>query len=314
MAVHPLRDVEKLFIHTNAAPEITRHNAEKYCLAMQKVSLKSSILNDTVTIYRFEGDFLFIPSPLKVSAKKAVVKDVLTRLLYPPYRNSLDRSLKIDHLNIYQAYQEGTTLTIPIYEDPTTNIKLRQDPYAPQSVKDAFAQGIALIEPLELIKKIRWSSLGIYYDWEKKAYDGSVSNPIPKLLAEACQEISSKLCQVDSFFPETAMVNYYQQKDRIMAHTDRNEEDMTKPLISFSFGCSAVFIVGKKEKEDANISTFLLEDGDIAVLLNDSREYFHGVPKILPDNAGEEDYRGEEYHPLIAGSRINISVRQAFRH
>ncbi|KAI5184315.1 alkylated DNA repair protein alkB-like protein 1 [Nematocida homosporus] len=312
---HPIRVLEKTFMHTDLPAQITKETAEQYAISKRTLHLSASTLKSEIDVYLFAGGFLYIPSPLKSVAKKQIVSSVLTQVLYPPYRNSLDRALDLTDIDLYAEFQKKTpSLAVQMLNDPVANVKLKQDPYAPPEIKEAAANGIFIIDPISLIKKIRWSSLGIYYDWERKMYDRTINNPFPEILLQACQDISTFICQVPDFVPETAVVNYYQKKDRIMSHIDRYEEDMTKPLISFSFGASCIFVLGKKEKESSEVSSFLLQDGDIAILIGDSREYLHGVPKILTENTGLSEYADEPYFPLINESRINISIRQAFKH
>ncbi|KAI5180406.1 alkylated DNA repair protein alkB-like protein 1 [Nematocida sp. AWRm80] len=308
-----LREIEKKHIHTEEQPEINSTNAHKYCLKHETLSFSSSFFKDKIDVYHFEGDFIYIPAPLKSSVKEEIVSLVLTKLLYPPYRNSIDRALNITEIDIYNAFRTDSIVKVRMKDNPEVGIKLKQDPYAPPP-KVPLEEGCYLIRGIDLIKKIRWSSIGIYYDWEKKAYDKTIIAEIPPVINDISKEISSKICKIPNYIPETAVINYYQKKDRIMAHIDRYEEDMSKPLISYSFGCSCVFVLGKKSKTDPRVSTFLLQDGDIAILLNDSREYLHGVPKILKENTGTEEYSSQEYFPLISESRINISIRQAFKY
>ncbi|EIJ89624.1 uncharacterized protein NEPG_00841 [Nematocida parisii ERTm1] len=309
-----LREVEKYHMHSEALPTINSKNAHTFCQSQEQITTNSKFLKDTVTAYYFKGGFIFIPNPLRKEVKREITKEVLTKLLYPPYRNSIDRSLEIEDLDIYGAYLQNKEISVKMYDSPVAKIKIKQNPYAPPEEKESFLNtGIVKISPIELIKKIRWSSIGIYYDWEIKAYNKEITSKIPDVIDQVCMDISQEICKV-SFIPETAVINYYQKKDRIMSHIDRYEEDMSKPLISFSFGASCVFVLGTKEREDPSVDTFLLEDGDIAILIGDSREYFHGVPKILSLNKGLEDYKNEEFFSLISDSRINISVRQAYKY
>ncbi|KAH9386928.1 alkylated DNA repair protein alkB-like protein 1 [Nematocida major] len=313
MGLNKLREAEKMHMHSEERPRINGENAHIYCLREEKLHLKSKFLKETVTVYHFSGGFMFIPNPLVKGVKNTIAEAVLTQFLYPPYRNSIDRSLEIEGTDLYGAYLKKSEITVKMSPNPVANIKIRQNPYASQEEKDAYASGYVKMPAEEIIKKIRWASLGIYYDWEEKAYAQKAVSPMPRVVDEVCQEISQEICRV-RFVPETAVVNYYQKKDRIMSHIDRYEEDMTKPLISFSFGCSCVFVLGRKTREDPEVDTFLLQDGDIAVLIGDSREYFHGVPKIFEENTGREEYADFPFYSLISHSRINISVRQAYKH
>jgi hypothetical protein len=46
--------------------------------------------------------------------------------------------------------------------------------------------------------------------------------------------------------PEAAIVNFYRADKSVMgAHLDDAEEEMRVPIVSLSFGCSAIFLLGK---------------------------------------------------------------------
>jgi DNA alkylation damage repair protein AlkB len=303
-----IRQVEKEHMHSNKAPEINARNAAQRCMSVEKHRPGSDTFKEEVTVYRFDGDFLYIPNPLREGVRREMVHLVLSKLLYPPYRTSLDRALHLEEIDLFEAYRaRKKSVLVRKKERAVAVVRFKKDPYAAESEAATKENENTLeIDPLSLIKKIRWSSLGIYYNWEVKAYQKETDMGIPEVIKNACLEISSKICGIEGFSPQTAIINYYQKKDRIMSHVDRYEEDMTKPLISFSLGASAVFVVGGRKPDDA-ARTFLLEDGDVVVLLNESRYFYHGVPKILEENRGEYDPLFEE---LIGSSRINISVRQ----
>lgn len=307
-----LRAVEKEHMHTCKPPKINLENARFYCKSHAVYRLDSEVFVEEFAVYRFDGDLLYIPNPLKQQVKREIVHLALSTLLYPPYRTSIDRALDVEGLDLFSAYTEKVgRVMVKRREHAVAQMKFRKDPYSRDPEADAAAgAGVLAIDPLSLIQKIRWSSLGIYYDWEAKAYDRSIDAGIPKIIRDACLAVSREICQIDSFVPQTAIVNYYQQKDRIMSHVDRYEEDMAKPLVSFSFGCSAVFVVGGRDRDDPGVHTFLLQDGDIVVLLNESRYFHHGVPKILEENKGSYD---PVFADLIGRSRINISVRQIYK-
>ncbi|KAI5188591.1 alkylated DNA repair protein alkB-like protein 1 [Nematocida sp. AWRm77] len=318
MGEHYIREVEKMHMHTDTLPTVNSENAHLHCTEIRTIETTSPSLKKKITVYLFEGNLAFIPSPLRAETKKEIVGETFTKLLYPPYKNSIDRALDLSGIDLYKSFCDGTEYVFPkMAESPKTNIHIKQNPYVSESekkeVQEALARGEVKISPSDLIKKIRWSSLGIYYDWEKKAYDPTVGLPMPACIERVCQDIAKEVCSTDTFRAETAIVNYYQKKDRIMTHVDRYEEDMEKPLISFSFGCSAVFVVGKQEKDDPRVTTFLLQDGDVVILQNESRKYLHGIPKILSENTGDKEYQHTPYYPLISDSRINISVRQAYK-
>lgn len=67
----------------------------------------------------------------------------------------------------------------------------------------------------------------------------------------------------------------------LSGHTDHSEKDLARPLLSLSFGQSAIFLVGGRTKQ-TRPKALLLNSGDIVVMAGESRLAYHGVPKILP--------------------------------
>jgi hypothetical protein len=73
------------------------------------------------------------------------------------------------------------------------------------------------------------------------------------------------------------------------AHQDDREEDLSKPVVSLSFGPqSAVFLLGG-ETRAVRPSAFVLADGDVVVLSGPARLAFHGVPRVFSDGGGDDD-------------------------
>jgi alkylated DNA repair protein alkB family protein 1 len=118
---------------------------------------------------------------------------------------------------------------------------------------------------------------------------------------------------------EAAIVNYYHMNSTLCAHTDHSEYDaLTKPLISYSFGNAAVFLIGSQTKSECKPSPILLRSGDIILMTGSSRLCFHGIPrilkdpllyKILYDDINDNDKVSCSY---IHDKRININVRQVY--
>lgn len=86
---------------------------------------------------------------------------------------------------------------------------------------------------------------------------------------------------VYSFHAEASIVNYYHMDSTLSGHTDHSEKDLSRPLLSLSFGQSAIFLIGGPTKQ-VRPKAILLNSGDIVIMSGDSRLAYHGVPKILP--------------------------------
>lgn len=67
---------------------------------------------------------------------------------------------------------------------------------------------------------------------------------------------------------------------------DKSELDHSKPLLSFSFGQSAIFLLGGLKRDEAPTAMFM-HSGDIMVMSGFSRLLNHAVPKVLPSSKGE---------------------------
>lgn len=99
----------------------------------------------------------------------------------------------------------------------------------------------------------------------------------------------------------------------------------------FSFGQSAIFLIGGASLDDEP-TPILLESGDIIVMSNKSRSYYHGIPKILHSEKKPWKIKDEErltgsyleevkdklndrdlwdpFEKYVNKSRINMNVRQ----
>lgn len=99
--------------------------------------------------------------------------------------------------------------------------------------------------------------------------------------------------------PEACLVNFYDTGARMGLHQDRDEENLTAPVLSVSLGDSCLFRVGGTARGDPTMS-FRLESGDVVLLEGPGRLRFHGVDRIYPDTSGL----------LKKGGRINLTLRR----
>lgn len=101
------------------------------------------------------------------------------------------------------------------------------------------------------------------------------------------------------FRPDACLINRYEPKTRLSLHQDRNERDMSQPIVSVSLGLPATFQFGG-ETRDAPVTRHALCHGDVVVWGGPARLRFHGV---LPLADGE--------HPMFGDIRINLTFRRA---
>ncbi len=103
----------------------------------------------------------------------------------------------------------------------------------------------------------------------------------------------------DGFVPDACLINRYEPGARLSLHQDRNERDLTAPIVSVALGLPAVFLFGGLRRADKP-SRVPLGHGDVVVWGGPARLRYHGV---LPLKDGA--------HPLLGRQRINLTLRKA---
>lgn len=99
--------------------------------------------------------------------------------------------------------------------------------------------------------------------------------------------------------PEACLVNYYGPDARMGLHQDRDEQDLTAPVLSLSLGDTALFRVGGEARGGPTRSV-RLGSGDIVVLGGAGRLAFHGIDRILAGTSAL----------LAEGGRFNLTLRR----
>ena len=91
--------------------------------------------------------------------------------------------------------------------------------------------------------KLRWTHLGYQFDYNVVNYKPNEYSGFPKDLAALMQHIAYAI-GYPGYIPEAGIVNYYPLGTSMGGHTDHYELDLSWPLVSVSFGQSAVFLIG----------------------------------------------------------------------
>lgn len=100
--------------------------------------------------------------------------------------------------------------------------------------------------------------------------------------------------------PDTCLVNYYGEGARMGLHQDRDEADLSQPVLSLSLGDEALFRIGNIERGGPTESVWL-RSGDVAILGGVARLVHHGIDRIK--------FGSSELLPQ--GGRINVTMRVA---
>jgi alkylated DNA repair protein (DNA oxidative demethylase) len=101
------------------------------------------------------------------------------------------------------------------------------------------------------------------------------------------------------FVPDSCLINRYAPGARLSLHQDKNEHDLTKPIVSVSLGLPATFEFGGRRRTDP-VQCYNLRHGDIAVWGAASRLWFHGAMQLK-----------DGVHEKLGRARINLTFRSA---
>jgi alkylated DNA repair protein (DNA oxidative demethylase) len=151
-----------------------------------------------------------------------------------------------------------------------------------------------------------WHWIPYRYSRTAEDGDGAPVKPFPDWLAElgrrAVAEAYGGTEEAAGYRPDTALINYYDEKARMGLHVDKDERSLA-PVVSLSLGASCVFRFGNTETRNRPWTDVELESGDLFVFGGPSRLAYHGVTKTRPGT-------GEPGIGLDTG-RLNITLRES---
>ncbi|KAM7484065.1 hypothetical protein LguiA_000074 [Lonicera macranthoides] len=294
------------------------------------ISVLGREFDHTVFCLEKRPGFYFIPGALSVDEQCQWIRESLTSFPQPPNRTNHNAiygpicDLFIAAKERKVLVEEGSSIGGLVSEcnslDNDTSVprwKISEEPaasYVGNTCKSIPASG--------LLRKLRWSTLGLQFDWSKRSYNVSLPhNKIPDALCQLAERMAAPAMTLgEEFRPEAAIVNYFGSGDMLGGHLDDMEEDWSKPIVSTSLGCKAIFLLGGKSRDDQPLAMFL-RSGDVVLMAGEARECFHGVPRIFTDKENaeiaplEQQFSHEEDLCLleyVRTSRININIRQVF--
>jgi alkylated DNA repair protein (DNA oxidative demethylase) len=122
----------------------------------------------------------------------------------------------------------------------------------------------------------------------------ALPQPFLKLAADAAAAAG-----FPNFTPDACLINRYEAGAKMSLHQDRDELDLSQPIVSVSLGLPAVFLFGGLKRSD-KAARLRLHHGDVVVWGGPARLRFHGIMPLKP---------GE--HPLTGSCRINLTFRVA---
>jgi alkylated DNA repair protein (DNA oxidative demethylase) len=99
--------------------------------------------------------------------------------------------------------------------------------------------------------------------------------------------------------PDACLVNLYREGAKMGLHQDRDEADLTAPVLSVSLGEAALFRIGAVE--GGRTATLRLDSGDVCALTGPARLARHGVDRVLAGSS----------RLIPGGGRLNLTLRVA---
>ncbi len=115
-----------------------------------------------------------------------------------------------------------------------------------------------------------------------------------ELVRQACAQAG-----LDDLQPDTCLINRYEGQAHMSLHQDRNERDLTAPIVSISLGREALFLWGGVQRTDP-VRTLRLRHGDVLIWWGPDRMNFHGVRRL-----------DGPLHPDWGQARVNLTFRRA---
>ncbi|KAI8636313.1 hypothetical protein BD408DRAFT_355921 [Parasitella parasitica] len=230
---------------------------------------------------------IIIPNAFTPVAQRSLIKQCMSVYPRPPNTSNLDTHYVIPETGLWPLYeaQENEALkpTDPGYfvpkkviasdahtdtssdEDDADIEEAKEEPkMAPTACSDDFkpvtdnpkpdplpAPGVPLLSPAELVRKMRWITLGYQYHWPTKTYHFDRRYPFPADVSELTKAVVTAVENIgyddgngnawmnqykgQNFNAEAGVINYYQYRDTLMGHVDRSEVNMEAPLVSLRY-------------------------------------------------------------------------------
>lgn len=141
---------------------------------------------------------------------------------------------------------------------------------------------------------------------DRQGYRYSATNPVTKQVWPAMPAVfrqlagqAAKEAGLGAFEPDACLINRYLPGSSMALHQDRNEKNLTEPIVSVSLGIPAVFLFGGHQRND-KARRIPLFHGDVVVWGGKDRMRFHGIMPIKPAE-----------HRVFGTQRINFTFRRA---
>ena len=107
---------------------------------------------------------------------------------------------------------------------------------------------------------------------------------MPDLFIEIIHRTLKNIPIEKTFIPDACLINYYSNDSKMGLHQDKDEKDLTHPIITISLGDRADFMIGGN-KRSQKPALLTLDSGDVLVMSKDARPLFHGIKRIYEETS-----------------------------
>ena len=121
---------------------------------------------------------------------------------------------------------------------------------------------------------------------------------LPELFLQMAGKAATEAGFAD-FVPNACLINRYEPGAKMSLHQDKDERDLSQPIVSISLGLPAIFLFGGLRRAEP-ASRITLTHGDVVVWGGPDRLRYHGVLALK-----------EGQHPLLGACRLNLTLRKA---
>jgi alkylated DNA repair protein (DNA oxidative demethylase) len=141
---------------------------------------------------------------------------------------------------------------------------------------------------------------------DRTGYRYSRTDPVTGVRWPAMPDVCLELARAAAatagyadFAPDACLINRYVPGAKMSLHQDKDEQDLSAPVVSISLGIPAMFQFGGMLRSDRP-QRIPLFHGDVVVWGGEDRLRFHGILPIKPAT-----------DPLLGEQRINLTFRKA---
>ena len=194
--------------------------------------------------------------------------------------------LTVREFKIYQEYLEQDAQNALVEE-------IRQCLIHAPLFQPVTPRGTPMSVRMSAAGQFGWVSDRKRYRYEAKHPSGVLWPKMPKRVLDLWRTLvpSARL-------PECCLINWYSDAAKMGMHQDRDEKDMSQPVVSISLGDDALFRMGNARRGGKTESVWL-RSGDVVVMEGSARMAYHGVDRVRPDSSTL----------LRNGGRINLTLR-----